>query len=74
VAYRRPRFRTSNRKHESVAALEQDLKLETAQLERYRRRVEQAQELGLPDVGEALTPLLQQTQDHVQDLRHALGR
>lgn len=31
-------------------------------------------ELGLPDVAEALRPLLTQTQDHVIDLREALGR
>jgi bacterioferritin len=30
-------------------------------------------ELGLPDVAEALRPLLEQTQDHVRDLRSALG-
>ncbi|HEY2670559.1 MAG TPA: ferritin-like domain-containing protein [Rugosimonospora sp.] len=55
------------------AALRQDLDLETAQLQRYRDRVAQAQELGLPDVAEALKPLLTQTQDHVMDLRTALG-
>jgi bacterioferritin len=55
------------------AALEADLILERAQLERYRERVEQAQELGLPDVAEAITPLLQQTQEHVRDLLSALG-
>lgn len=57
-----------------VAALEEDLELETAQLERYRTRVDQATVLGLPDVAEALTSLLQQTQDHVRDLRQALGK
>jgi hypothetical protein len=31
------------------------------------------QEFGLPDVAEALRPLLTQTQDHVIDLRDALG-
>ena len=51
-----------------------DLELEERQLERYRERFEQAQELGLPDVAEALRPLLEQTQDHVRDLRGALGR
>jgi bacterioferritin len=39
----------------------------------YRERFEQAEELGLPDVAEALRPLLEQTQDHVRDLRGALG-
>lgn len=55
-------------------ALEQDLALETAQLERYRERTEQAHEIGLPDVAEALKPLLTQTQEHVRDLTTALGR
>jgi bacterioferritin len=55
------------------AALRRDLDLETAQLQRYRDRVAQAEELGLPDVAEALKPLLTQTQDHVMDLRTALG-
>jgi bacterioferritin len=55
-------------------ALEQDLKLEENQLQRYRDRVEQAAELGLPDTAEALSPLLKQTQDHVHDLRSALSR
>ena len=36
--------------------------LEEQQLERYRQRIQQAQELGLPDVGEALRPLPEQTQ------------
>ena len=56
------------------AALELDLDLEEHQLQRYRERTEQATELGLADVAEALRPLLQQTQDHVRDLRGALGR
>ncbi|GIH17813.1 ferritin-like domain-containing protein [Rugosimonospora africana] len=56
------------------AALRQDLALETAQLQRYRDRVAQAGELGLPDVAEALKPLLTQTQDHVMDLQTALGQ
>jgi bacterioferritin len=56
------------------AALRLDLKLETSQLERYRERVAQATEIGLPDVAEALKPLLTQTQDHVMDLQTALGR
>lgn len=54
-------------------AMRDDLALEERQLERYRARVEQAGDLGLPDVAEALTPLLTQTQDHVHDLRTALG-
>jgi bacterioferritin len=58
---------------DEAAALRQDLDLETAQLQRYRDRVAQAEELGLPDVAEALKPLLTQTQDHVMDLRTALG-
>jgi bacterioferritin len=36
--------------------------------------VAEATEMGLPDVAEALRPLLQQTQDHVIDLRDALGQ
>jgi bacterioferritin len=55
------------------SALRDDLDLETAQLERYRERVAQADELGLPDVAEALAPLLQQTQEHARDLLAALG-
>jgi bacterioferritin len=54
-------------------ALESDLALEEGQLARYRERVEQAGELGLPDVAESLAPLLQQTQEHARDLRAALG-
>ena len=53
-------------------ALQQDLQLEERQLERYRQRVAEAEQLDLPDVAEALAPLLQQTQDHVRDLRVAL--
>lgn len=30
--------------------------------------------MGLTDVAKVLRPLLQQTQDHVRDLRGALGR
>jgi bacterioferritin len=30
--------------------------------------------MNLPDVAEALRPLLSQTQDHVMDLRTALGK
>jgi bacterioferritin len=55
------------------AALRLDLELETSQLARYRERVTQANDLGLPDVAEALKPLLTQTQDHVMDLQTALG-
>ena len=58
----------------SRGALEADLHLEQEQLERYRERFGQANELGLADVGEALRPLLEQTQEHVQDLLTALGR
>jgi len=63
---------TANGSIDATAALEADLKLETAQLERYRQRVEQAAEAGLPDVAEALRPLLTQTQEHVRDLQTAL--
>lgn len=55
-------------------ALSQDLELEERQLKRYRERVEQAAEIGLPDVAEALAPLLKETQDHVHDLRTVLGK
>jgi bacterioferritin len=55
-------------------ALEADLALEQEQLQRYRERYSQAGELGLADVGEALRPLLEQTQEHVRDLLTALGR
>jgi bacterioferritin len=54
-------------------ALSLDLELEERQLAAYRERFEQAEEMGLPDVAEALRPLLEQTQDHVRDLRGALG-
>ena len=54
-------------------ALEADLALESHQLDRYRERVQQASELGLADVSEALRPLLTQTQEHVRDLQAALG-
>ncbi len=54
-------------------ALRLDLDLEGRQLQRYRERVEQAGQLGLADVAEALRPLLQQTQEHVRDLRTMLG-
>ena len=59
---------------DSRGALEADLALEQEQLSRYRERYAQANELGLADVGEALRPLLEQTQEHVQDLLTALGR
>jgi bacterioferritin len=55
-------------------ALAADLELEERQLAHYRERFEQAEELGLPDVAEALRPLLEQTQDHVRELRGALGK
>ena len=55
-------------------ALAADLRLEESQLERYRQRFGQAMDLGLADVAEALRPLLEQTQEHLRDLRTALGR
>jgi bacterioferritin len=55
------------------SALQADLDLEEHQLERYRERVEEANDLALPDVAESLAPLLQQTQEHARDLRAALG-
>jgi bacterioferritin len=58
---------------ETKPALQLDLKLEEDQLERYRQRIEQATEMGLIDVAEALRPLLTQTQEHVRDLQTALG-
>lgn len=58
---------------DSEGALRADLQLETEQLDRYRSRVQQATELGLIDVAEALRPLLTQTQEHVRDLKSALG-
>ena len=54
-------------------ALKADLRLERSQLERYRERFAQANELGLADVAEALRPLLEQTQEHVRDLRDDSG-
>jgi bacterioferritin len=59
---------------DSKRAFELDLELEERQLSGYRERFEQVQGLGLPDVAEALRPLLEQTQDHVRDLRGALGK
>jgi bacterioferritin len=58
---------------DSRQALQLDLKLERAQLDRYRERTEQAVDLGLPDVAEAIRPLLEQTQEHVRDLQTVLG-
>lgn len=58
---------------DSERALRDDLALETSQLERYRTRVQQANDLGLADVAEALRPLLTQTQEHVRDLQTVLG-
>lgn len=57
----------------STEALRDDLRLEESQLERYRERFAQASDLGLADVAEALRPLLEQTQEHVRDLKGALG-
>jgi len=59
---------------DSRAALALDLDLETEQLDRYRERVQQAADLALPDVAEALRPLLTETQEHVRDLQAALGQ
>lgn len=59
---------------DSRGALKADLDLETEQLERYRTRVQEATDLGLPDVAEALRPLLTETQEHVRDLQAALGQ
>jgi bacterioferritin len=58
---------------EATEALQADLKLEQGQLERYRERFDQAEELGLSDVAENLRPLLTQTQEHVRDLETILG-
>ena len=57
---------------DGAAALKADMELEQRQLDRYRKRVAEANDLGLPDVAEALRPLLQQTQDHVRELQDAL--
>jgi len=61
--------------HESEAqdALETDLELESRQLKRYRERVQQADDLGLPDVSEALAPVLEETQHHLRDLQSVLA-
>jgi bacterioferritin len=61
------------RASDSRLALQADLRLETSQLERYRERFAQANDLHLADVAEALRPLLEQTQEHVRDLQTALG-
>ncbi|BBZ13304.1 ferritin-like domain-containing protein [Mycobacterium branderi] len=58
---------------DGASALKADVELERRQLDRYRQRVMDATDLGLPDVAEALRPLLQQTQDHVRELEDALG-
>ena len=57
-----------------LEALTSDLRLEESQLDRYRQRFSQAMDLGLPDVAEALRPLLEQTQEHVRDLQTVLGK
>jgi bacterioferritin len=57
---------------DSREALTLDLELERSQLQRYRDRTEQAVNMGLPDVAEALRPLLEQTQEHVRDLQTVL--
>lgn len=62
-----------SRATEACEALKADLALEREQLNRYRERFAQAQELGLADVAEALRPLLEQTQEHVRDLETVLG-
>ena len=54
-------------------ALRADLELEERQLDRYRERAAQAEELSLPDVAGTLAQLLEQTQEHARDLRAALG-
>jgi bacterioferritin len=59
---------------DGASALQADLELEERQLERYRARYKEAEDLGLPDVAVALRPLLEQTQDHVSELRDALGK
>jgi bacterioferritin len=61
------------RQADSRLALKADLSLETEQLERYRERFSQANDLQLADVAEALRPLLEQTQEHVRDLKMVLG-
>ena len=58
---------------DTMRALQLDLQLEQRQLDRYRQRIDQATELSLHDVADAIRPLLQQTQEHVRDLQSALG-
>jgi bacterioferritin len=59
---------------DTMRALKMDLELEERQLDRYRERIDQAVEMSLRDVAEALRPLLSQTQEHVRDLQSALGK
>jgi bacterioferritin len=59
---------------DGAPALKADPEPEERQLQRYRDRVAEATELGLPEVAGALRPLLTQIQDHFIDLRDALGR
>jgi bacterioferritin len=58
----------------SEDALKADLRLEQTQLERYRERIEEAHALGLPDVAEALAPVLRETQAHARELMAALWK
>lgn len=64
---------TVDESSDTKAALEADLELERRQLDRYRTRVSEAEDLGLPDVAEVLSPVLEQTQDHVDELQRALS-
>lgn len=59
---------------ESWGAIEADQSLEQEQLERYQERLGPTNQLGWADVGEALRPRLEQTQEPVPDLLTALGR
>jgi bacterioferritin len=58
---------------DAATALQADLNLERNQLDRYRERFAQANDLGLADVAEAIRPLLEQTQEHVRDLETVVG-
>jgi bacterioferritin len=58
---------------DASTALRADLSLERDQLDRYRERFAQANDLGLADVAEAIRPLLEQTQEHVRDLETVVG-
>jgi bacterioferritin len=58
---------------DASTALRADLSLERNQLDRYRERFAQANDLGLADVAEAIRPLLEQTQEHVRDLETVVG-